>query len=273
MLAAVVFPFPYIWTGGINPLLWRPLSAIHTLDVPPYRIDLDPWAGALSDGNPHTIRISVVDDRGSWPMDGSLLLWTDAHRARTGGAIVMDDIAPGATIGTSQRSAGEGVRFWLSASRRFRVGGYVDTSAGRVWHGVDTAMTFSNLQFVDLLTGEGDATQRTTFKTTTIVGDADGTHVRSVSTSYPLVANATYPPPDKMKPYTLVIDAEVHQGLIVKSAGGECAASADSTAVLKRLKAHIDAVAEGKTSERNVCSGTLGTFAITRSAVDGQTHR
>jgi hypothetical protein len=268
-LANVVFPFPYIWTGGINPLLWRPLSAIHTLDVPPYEIDLDPWAGVLSDGRPHTIRVSVLDDRGSWPMDGSLMLWTDSHRAHTSGVVVDENVPTFASITTSQRATTAGDRFWLAATRSLRVRGYVDTSAGRVWHSMQTSMRFENLQLVNLATGEGDATQRTDFQTTRTTQDAAGTHVDVLTASYPFIANSTYPPPNLMKPFTLVIEAEVHQGLHFSDMASRCDETADATALLKRLKPHVDAVAQGKTSETNACSGAFGAFTIRKSSING----
>jgi len=268
-LADVVFPFPYIWTGGVNPLLWRPLSAIHTLNVPSYVLDLNPWAGVLSDGKPHTIRINVLDDRGSWPMDGNLFIFTDSGTKHTGGKVVTDDVSPEASLESSQRSVGTGTRFWLTASRHIRVSGYVDTSVGRTWHSFDTTMSFSNLQFVDLTTGEGDATQTTTFKTTRSESGLAGAVAATITTSYPLVANATYPLPAQMKPYTLVILSEVHQGLHVRTPVGACDATANAKATLKRIKPHVDAIATGKTVEANVCTGAFGSFSIHKSASDG----
>lgn len=268
-LADVVFPFSYIWTGGINPMLWRPLSAIHTLDVPPYSVDLNPWAGVLSDGNPHTLKISVVPDRGSWPIDGNLLLWLDPSAANTSGKVTADDIPSSPILSTSQRDAAGGTRFWIAARRTTRVSGYVDTSSGRVTSTIETSMRFSNLQYVNLATGEGDATQRTDFVTTTTRTDRAGAHVSTVTTSYPLVANATYPLAAQMKPFTLVIYSEVHQGLHVRGPAGSCDATADATAVLKELKPHVDTVATGKTSESNACSGSYGSFSIQKSAVNG----
>jgi len=267
--ASVIYPFPYIWTGGVNPLLWRPLSAIRTLDVPAYAVDLDPWAGVLSDGKAHAVGLSVLDDRGTWPMDANLLLWTDAHRTRTGGALVEDTIASSAPTSTSERQVGAGRRFWIAANRDWRVSGYVDTSAGRVWHSIESHMHFWNLQYLNLGTGEGDATQTTSFTTVTTTRDKAGTRVRTQTTSYPLVANATYPLPQQMKPYTLVIYSEVHQGLMTSGSDGACEVHADATATLKRIKADVDALAVGRTSESNVCSGALGNFSIRKTAVNG----
>ncbi|NMP23283.1 peptide-N4-asparagine amidase [Sulfobacillus harzensis] len=71
--AGLVWPFPYIYTGGVNPLIWRPITAIHTLDMPAYEIDLTPFAGMLH--GTHTISITVLNNTGYWLMNGSLFLY------------------------------------------------------------------------------------------------------------------------------------------------------------------------------------------------------
>ena len=272
-LANVVYPFPYIWTGGINPLLWRPLSAIHTLDVPSYDVDLDPWAGVLSDGRPHTVSISVYDDRGDWPIDGNLMLWLDPRAQRTGGAIVDDAIPAQPVLASSERATASGDKFWLAAQRAWHLSGYVNTSGGRITYGIADAMHFSNVQLLDLATGLGDATQDTTFLRTTSVTREGRTSSSQVTTSYPLIANSVYPPPAKSKPYSLVIDADVRQELHVHSAARRCDEVVSSAAVLKRITVDMvsdrDAVARGRTSESNACAGDTGTFSIRKSAVDG----
>lgn len=75
-LAGLAYPFPVIYTGGINPLLWRPLTGIYSFNIPPYTFDLTPFAGILNDMESHTVSINVVDnnDQGSWFVDPVLLL-------------------------------------------------------------------------------------------------------------------------------------------------------------------------------------------------------
>ncbi|HEX3944264.1 MAG TPA: peptide-N4-asparagine amidase, partial [Rhizomicrobium sp.] len=51
--------YPWIYTGGIDPYLWRPIPDIDTLNFTPYRVDLTPFAGLLSNGVPHTVGVSV----------------------------------------------------------------------------------------------------------------------------------------------------------------------------------------------------------------------
>lgn len=38
-----MYPFPVIYTGGANPLLWRPLASLRAFDVPSAFIDVSPF--------------------------------------------------------------------------------------------------------------------------------------------------------------------------------------------------------------------------------------
>ena len=40
--AGVAPIYPWIYTGGIDPYLWRPIPGVHTLNFEPYRVDLTP---------------------------------------------------------------------------------------------------------------------------------------------------------------------------------------------------------------------------------------
>ena len=64
--ATVVSTLP---TGGIDPLLWRPIPGVQTLNFLPYRVDLTPFAGALSNGQPHQVgvRLLKIQDRPAPP--------------------------------------------------------------------------------------------------------------------------------------------------------------------------------------------------------------
>ena len=46
--AGVAPVYPWIFTGGIDPYRWEPITGIQTLDFKPYRVDLTPFAGLTS---------------------------------------------------------------------------------------------------------------------------------------------------------------------------------------------------------------------------------
>jgi hypothetical protein len=87
-LAGAVYPFLVLYTGGVNPFLWRPLSGIESFDIPAYRFDLTPFAGvfnklgtAANNGasvRPHiALRVFGNNQDGLWYLTSSLLLYPD----------------------------------------------------------------------------------------------------------------------------------------------------------------------------------------------------
>ena len=60
-LAGVAPVFPWIFTGGIDPFLWFPIPGVQTLNFTPYRVNLTPFAGLLSDGKQHTVSVGVTN--------------------------------------------------------------------------------------------------------------------------------------------------------------------------------------------------------------------
>ncbi|KAI9330490.1 peptide N-acetyl-beta-D-glucosaminyl asparaginase amidase A-domain-containing protein [Zopfochytrium polystomum] len=86
---------PVIYTGGMNPLLWRPIVHPGSSNVPSYRFDLTPFVGTLTDGAAHTVTLNVSNQiaGGNWFADAHLRLWTDkSSTARTTSAVTTTSI-------------------------------------------------------------------------------------------------------------------------------------------------------------------------------------
>src|SRR5882724_11687089 len=75
--AGVAPIYPWIYTGGVDPNLWKPLPGVQTLSFTPYRVDLTPFAGALDDGKPHQIAVSVFGANHFFATTAFLLLFED----------------------------------------------------------------------------------------------------------------------------------------------------------------------------------------------------
>lgn len=58
-LAGAAFPYAVIFTGGIIPTAWRPITSYGALDLPTYFLDLTPFVPIFADGKPHNITLSV----------------------------------------------------------------------------------------------------------------------------------------------------------------------------------------------------------------------
>jgi Peptide N-acetyl-beta-D-glucosaminyl asparaginase amidase A len=129
--AGVVWPYPYVYTGGVNPLIWRPLTGVHTMDIPSYRLDLSPFAGEL--GGTHTISLTVTNNAGYWLAGGSLMI--TAGGRPTSGGVSSDTLSFPTTsqvttvdaLGSSQNPVTT-----EAASASYQIAGQV-TQGGRTW--------------------------------------------------------------------------------------------------------------------------------------------
>jgi len=146
-LAGVTQVFPVIYSGGINPLMWRPIMSVDSLRTEPYTMNLTPFAGLLSDGKQHTITlVPPADISDVWMIDATMFLTTDAHAATTGGAVTADTIASAPNLTTTITSPVAGTNLiTANASRDWTVTGYVDTSHGRVTTSVSQHVTYQNI--------------------------------------------------------------------------------------------------------------------------------
>lgn len=44
-IVGAVWPFTVIYSGGVNPLLWRPVTGVGSFNLPTYDIDITPFLG------------------------------------------------------------------------------------------------------------------------------------------------------------------------------------------------------------------------------------
>uniref|UniRef100_A0A7S3YYC9 Peptide N-acetyl-beta-D-glucosaminyl asparaginase amidase A N-terminal domain-containing protein n=1 Tax=Lotharella globosa TaxID=91324 RepID=A0A7S3YYC9_9EUKA len=79
-VAGIANPFPVIYTGGVNPMLWRPLTGILSFDIPAYRFDITPFLGLFNSGAEVNITLGVTNGGVStcqsvWYLDAVMLLY------------------------------------------------------------------------------------------------------------------------------------------------------------------------------------------------------
>jgi len=149
--AGVAPVYPWIFTGGIDPYMWRPTPGVQTLNFLPYRVDLTPFAALLNDGKSHALTISVTGANGNFSVTGNLFVYLDHGRKVLTGAVTANTLQgqPPVAAVDNQLTESAGVvngSIATHASRRFRVAGYVDTSRGRITTDVDQTVTFRNTQ-------------------------------------------------------------------------------------------------------------------------------
>ena len=154
--AGVAPVYPWIYTGGIDLYIWKPTPGVQALNFMPYRVDLTPFAGVLSDGSPHTVAVSVQGANNYFSATAALLVYQDPHKKQVNGALLRNTLSsqpPTPTIGstlTQDASGNVTGDVTTNLSRHFVIEGYVDTSHGRVTTTVDQTVGFADTQTFDI---------------------------------------------------------------------------------------------------------------------------
>ena len=177
--AGVAPVYPWIYTGGIDPYLWRPTPGVQALNFMPYRVDLTPFAGVLSDGSPHQVALSVAGANNYFAATATLLVYLDAHSKQVTGQIERNTLVgqpPTPTISDTlvTDTAGNVTGAILTNLRRhFVIQGYANTSRGRIHAKVEQTVSFADSQDFTI----NDTTYR---QVTDQLTSADGVSQRSI---------------------------------------------------------------------------------------------
>jgi hypothetical protein len=155
--AAGIAPvYPWIYTGGIDPYLWEPITGVQTLNFKPYMVDLTPFAGVLSNGQSHTVSIGVYNADSYFAVTGSLLLYLDHGAKQVTGAVTENTLDQGPTptiVAPAPVTSAAGVTSEsasVTSMRHFVLSGYINTSHGRVSTTIDESVNFGNAQTIAL---------------------------------------------------------------------------------------------------------------------------
>jgi hypothetical protein len=196
--AGVAPVYPFIFTGGIDPYLWIPIPGNQTLDFKPYRVDLTPFAGLLSDGNTHTVAISVFNANSYFLATANLLVYTDRGSKKVTGGVISNTLAAAPTPNinenisyNSSTGAYTGTIF-TGYKHDFTIKGYVNTSHGRVETTVDENVNYAgnqdfayplNLNYFYGLNSQGVLVQNTSVDQKYRLSTAEGLFGHPVYTS------------------------------------------------------------------------------------------
>jgi hypothetical protein len=154
-LAGVVWPYPVIYTGGVTPTNWRPLTAYGAYDQPTHFVDLTPFLGTLADGRHHNITLRVSGQgknapsfNSNWFVSGSLHL--TLGRDAISGRIARYEVPSSPNIVVRAGAIGEANEtVWqeVVASRKIVIEADLVRDAGRVERvRFEQSFTFSNKQ-------------------------------------------------------------------------------------------------------------------------------
>ncbi|KAI0807607.1 peptide N-acetyl-beta-D-glucosaminyl asparaginase amidase A-domain-containing protein [Fomes fomentarius] len=153
-LAGVAFPYAVIFTGGIVPTAWRPITSYGAVDLPTYFLDLTPFVPVLTDGQPHSISLDVLsaeDDHTinqNWFVSGNLQVVTDPSGKPTTGKITVHDAPLFAETSTTGNVGQNGdVNITVTATRNIHIEAEITSGSGEttqvVW---EQTLSYSNTQ-------------------------------------------------------------------------------------------------------------------------------
>jgi hypothetical protein len=121
----------------------------------------------LSDGQPHTVSLSVYNADSYFSATASLLLYLDSGSIQTSGAVTKNTLTSPSPVITEkinvQPSSTKGT-VEVSSKRSFVIVGYVNTSHGKVTTSVEQSIDFFNNQYFSITANQylQDISQGTT---------------------------------------------------------------------------------------------------------------
>ncbi|MCD7468614.1 Peptide-N4-(N-acetyl-beta-glucosaminyl)asparagine amidase A [Datura stramonium] len=143
MVVGVVWPFTVIYTGGVNPLFWRPITGIGSFDLPSYDIEITPLLGKILDGSTHNISFRVADALNVWYIDANLHLWLDGKSKKTEGKLLKYSCSP-LSFSLLRNFTGLDGSFITNASRSITLTGWVKSSYGTITTKSSQGLSYSN---------------------------------------------------------------------------------------------------------------------------------
>ncbi|KAH8988323.1 peptide N-acetyl-beta-D-glucosaminyl asparaginase amidase A-domain-containing protein [Lactarius akahatsu] len=197
-LAGVAFPYAVIFTGGIVPTAWRPITSYGALDLPVYHIDLTPFIPILTDGKPHNITLDIASAEPdhqinqNWFISGLLQVKLDSSTAPTTGKITRYEAPNFATSSASSSARGVDVNITLKASRRVHIEAEIIAGSG-----TRTKVVFSqDLEYKNVQNYLQNFTTQNLFQATSgqVLSRHNGKIALQDTFSYPLTINFTSTP-------------------------------------------------------------------------------
>jgi hypothetical protein len=185
--------FPWVFTGGADPILWRPTPGVQTLAFEAYRVDLTPFAGVLSDGKPHALALSVYNSTSYFSVAGNLLLYLDHGSSKVTGSVTSNNLVAAPTVNVKENvdvsadGSNAAGTVLVTSSRSYAIAGTVNTSHGAVTTQVAANIAFSSNQTLlqNSTTYKQDTVQDTQIDVLTTRSSGDTTQTVHEQRDYP----------------------------------------------------------------------------------------
>ncbi|KAL5564534.1 hypothetical protein UlMin_027698 [Ulmus minor] len=191
-IVGAIWPFTVIYTGGMDPLLWRPISGIGSFDLPSYDIEITPFLGKILDGKFHKCSFSVTNALNVWFIDANLHLWLDKKSPKVEGKLLSHKSFP---LSLSQVLDFKGLNgtFLTTATRSVASTGWVKSSFGTVVTRSVQDFYYTN-SLVMANDGNVETVNQTIYFSDTIVSEIPFSHVFTIQSrkTFPLYLYSGY---------------------------------------------------------------------------------
>ena len=190
--AGVAPIYPWIFTGGIDPYLWIPTPGVQTLNFVAYRVNLTPFAGVLSNGQQHTVALSVFNADSYFSATANLLLYLDHGSQTVTGAVTTNTLTvpnPNVVENLQNNNGTITGTVTVTNGHRFAISGYAVTSKGTLTTTVEQNVQFKSLQTFDIVpnTTYVQDIDQDSYVNSNATTSGGGTHVVSAEQfNYPL---------------------------------------------------------------------------------------
>ncbi|OJA19047.1 hypothetical protein AZE42_06312 [Rhizopogon vesiculosus] len=195
-VAGVAFPYAVIFTGGINPSVWRPITSYGAIDLPTYFLDLTPFAPVFADGLPHNVTLDVASAEANhtlnqnWYVSGLLQVVTDPSGKPTTGKITAYDVQPYAVTETTASIGGTDVNITVNAQRSIKIESTIVSGSGTINNVVfQQNLDYTNTQYYLNNSNTQNVAQTSSGS---VVSTHNGVPVVIDNFEYPLYIDMTY---------------------------------------------------------------------------------
>lgn len=219
--AGVAPIFPWVYTGGLDPYLWRPIPGVQTLSFEPYRVDLTPFAGLLDDGASHTVAIGVFNAQDHFSTTANLLLYTDPGATQLSGSVTTNTLTGAPSPQLQESSSDTGANISVTSNRQFTIAGTLQTAKGPVTTQIVQSITFSNVQTFTLsdTVYHQNIVQGTTLDSTTTTTRGKTVAIVHEQRSYPFTVDYDQEPAGDNYTVASKVDQEFKQSISVGNQG------------------------------------------------------
>ena len=276
-LAGIAPISPWVYTGFL-PDQWRPIPAVQTLDFVPYRVNLTPFASLLSDGQPHTIALSVFNQEDHFSATASLLLYLDRKTTQITGALTRNTLTSPSPAVTENLQGTDTITGTINvtSNRNYKIAGYVNTSHGRVTTSISQQQKFSADQTVDFdivnfSVLDQNTSVQTSMSSTTTVSSDEGTTVTGDNFSFPITVDFVLPVSSSRFGFTVATGQKYHSsqrvsrnGLVIHATSVTNSANASDVSPASSWQTYTSSDSDGASYDCHIATANNTLTAVSR---------